>query len=396
MLLYLLIGLLVVELVLIVTVRLQRKSFPWLITEEDECPNLSLEVVQNFLDKSHDPVLGWVRRPGTEGVERGQRGSVTYHIDATGARLIESNHVPLVAAFGDSFVFCRQVEDNETWEAQWSAKAGIGVLNFGVGNYGVDQALIRYEQTVLPNTVRYAVLGFVPETICRIQSVWKHYLEFGNTLAFKPRFCIDDQGGLRLIDNVIRKKEDFFSLSAWLPYLKQHDVFYQRKFRSVQFRFPYLASFLRHPFRHASIMTAVGVRSVVRVFRGRNSVLETVPFSLLMRQNIKDAHSMYLDAEARTLLTEILKRFVATARLRGHEPLILVMPQLLDLKLAGKGATYCDYFERLGEELPVLDLTSALMDTEFECCYVNDQYGGHFSARGNQMVADALSRHFSI
>lgn len=396
MMLYLLIGLLVVEVLLIAVVHLQRKAFPWLITEEDECPSLSLDVVENFLDKSHDPVLGWVRRPGTEGVERGQRGSVTYHIDVDGARLIESKHVPLVAAFGDSFVFCRQVEDNETWEAQWSSKAGIGVLNYGVGNYGVDQALIRYEQTLLPNTVRYAVLGFVPETICRIQSVWKHYLEFGNTLAFKPRFYIDSQGDLQLIENVIRKKEDFLSLSAWLPYLKQHDVFYQRKFRSVQFRFPYLASFLRHPFRHTSIMTAVAVRAVVRVFWGGGSLLETAPFSLVMRQNIKDAHSMYLDTEATALLTAILKRFVATARQRGHEPLILVMPQLLDLKLARKGPTYCDYFEQLGRELPVLDLTNSLMDTEFECCYVNDQYGGHFSARGNQLVADVLSRHFSI
>ena len=27
-------------------------------------------------------------------------------------------------------------------------------------------------------------LGFVPETISRIQSYWKHYLEFGNTFAF--------------------------------------------------------------------------------------------------------------------------------------------------------------------------------------------------------------------
>ncbi len=97
------------------------------------------------------------------------------------------------------------MEDDETWEAQLSRQEGFGVLNFGVGNYGVDQGFIRYEGMTLPDTVKVIVMGFVPETICRIQSYWKHYLEFGNTFAFKPRFILDPKGRLTLLENCMQK-----------------------------------------------------------------------------------------------------------------------------------------------------------------------------------------------
>lgn len=60
----------------------------------------------------------------------------------------------------------------------------MNFLNFGVGNYGVDQALLRYEKTELTNSIEHVILGFVPETICSINSSWNHYVEFGNFFSF--------------------------------------------------------------------------------------------------------------------------------------------------------------------------------------------------------------------
>jgi hypothetical protein len=388
-------GLLLIEAGLIVCVRLQRRAFPWLITEQDEKPVLTSEAVRNFIDKSHDAELGWVRRPGTQGIERGQHGDVRYHIDGFGARALTDGYTPRRAAFGDSYVFCRQVEDDETWEAQWSRARGIGVLNFGVGNYGADQALIRYERTALPSTVTHVILGFVPETICRIHSSWKHYLEFGNTLAFKPRFRLDHAGKLQRVDNVMRTADDFARLDELLPELRQTDGFYRKKFRSVQFRLPYTLSFLRHPLRNTLLMSAVAVRALARTTSASGSMIENLPFSILMRQNIRDAHAMYGDCDATALLNAILRRFVDEARRRGHQPLIVVMPQLLDLRLGGRRPAYCAIFEEIACTLPLLDLTEELQATDFEECYVNDQYGGHFSARGNRLVADVLSRRLA-
>lgn len=381
-----------IEVALILVVRVQRRAFPWLITEQDERPVLPPDLVSGFIERSHDPDLGWVRRPDSEGVERGQHGEVRYRIDAAGSRALPPGLEPRVAAFGDSYVFCRQVEDGETWEAQWSTMAEFGVLNFGVGNYGVDQALLRYEQTQLPETVRQVVLGFVPETICRIHSSWKHYLEFGNTLAFKPRFRLDRQGRLELVGNVMRAAEDFAALEDHLPHLQRNDGFYRGKFRSVQFRFPYILSFLRHPLRNLGLMSAVALRALCRALGIRSDAVESAPFSLLMRYNIRDAHRMYGERAATDLLSAIIGRFVDETRRRGHSPLVLVMPQLMDLKLGGARPAYRSYFETLADTVPVRDLTGALLATDYEACYVNDRFGGHFSVLGNRLVADLLFR----
>ena len=388
-------GLLLIEAVLIVCVRLQRRTFPWLITEQDENPSLTPGTIRNFIDKSYDAELGWVRRPNTTGIERGKYGEVEYHIDGSGARALTADYIPRVAAFGDSYVFCRQVEDDETWEALWSSTQGIGVLNFGVGNYGVDQALMRYERTELPPSVTHVILGFVPETICRIQSSWKHYLEFGNVLAFKPRFHLDHAGQLRRIANVMRTAEDFARLDELLLDLQATDIFYKRKFRSLQFRLPYTLSFLRHPLRNGLLMSAVALRAFAKIAGISSPQIEGFPFSIVMRQNILDAHKMYGDSNSTALLVAILRRFVGEARRRGHRPIVVVMPQLLDMLLGGRRPAYCSFFESIDRTIPLLDLTAHLQSSDLKACYVNDQYGGHFSAFGNRLVADVLMRRLT-
>jgi hypothetical protein len=387
----------IVELGLFLIVRLQRRSFQWLITAKDEVPALDSRALQKYLDGSFDPHLGWVRRPNTTGIERGQKGEIQFHIDAAGARAgTPAKSAPLVAAFGDSYVFCRQVEDDETWEAQLSRQEGIGVLNFGVGNYGVDQALLRYERAELPGTVRVVVMGFVPETICRIQSRWKHYLEFGNTFAFKPRFVIGSDGKLTLLENPMRSAEDFSSLHDKLPGIREADGFYERKFRSLQFRFPYIFSLMRNPVKQVSLIHAVAFRALLRSVGLATPWSENLPFTLVMKDNIRDAHRRYRDSESTDLLRAIMLRFRDEARRRGHIPLVLVMPQLLDLKLArNKNTPYQEFYRTLQPSLSVLDLTERFLGSDYQQLYISDQYGGHLSVAGNQLVARELSAWLS-
>ena len=319
---------------LFLIVSLLRRNFPWLITRRDELPTFDFRALQKFLDYSFDPHLGWVRKPNTSGAENGQNGSITFHIDSSGSRTNSfSIFPPVIAAFGDSYAFCRQVEDDETWEAQLSEKKGFGVLNFGVGNYGVDQALLRYEGMILPDTVKVVVMGFVPETICRIQSYWKHYLEFGNTFAFKPRFIVDSAGQLTLLENLIRSAADFASFHEKLPTIREADGFYKKKFRSQQFRFPYFFSLMRNPFKQSMLISAVTIRTVSRALGMTSHRIENLPFTLVMKNNLRDAYRLYRDRRSTKLLSAILLRFKVEALRRGHIPLIIVMPQFLDIKL---------------------------------------------------------------
>lgn len=391
-LLYAILVLFGAEILLEQTVRRMRAQFQWLITEKDEMPELEAEGLKKFFNRSWDPDLGWTRRPDTEGTEKGKKGTVTYHIDRRGSRRnTVTDAEPSVATFGDSYVFCRQVEDEETWQVELSRRLGRGVLNFGVGNYGADQALLRYESTELPPSVNVAVLGFVPETICRVHSYWKHYLEFGNTFAFKPRFVLDGDGGLELLENPMRTPEHFDRLEGIVPDIRQNDGFYKRKFRSLQFRFPYLLSWLRHPVRHSRIMGALARRSVLRALGASTPKAERHPFRLVMEYNLKEAHSLYGDPRYTELLTAIIERFAGEARRRGHRPVLLVMPQMLDLELGGARRTpYQDYYEGLSEVLPVVDLTDRLRRGDRAELYIDDHYGGHLSAAGNRLVADAM------
>jgi len=385
--------LIAVEVGLLLIVNLQRRSFPWLITKRDESPIFSFQALQKFIDYSFDPHLGWVRKPNSSGIEKGQKGRITFYIDAAGSRTNTfGKSPPVIAAFGDSYAFCRQVEDDETWEAQLSQQEDFGVLNFGVGNYGVDQALLRYESMALPDTVRVVVMAFVPETICRIQSYWKHYLEFGNIFAFKPRFILDVQGRLTLLENCMQSAEDFTCVHEKLPEIREADGFYLKKFRLHQFRFPYTFSLMRNPLKQSMLISAVAIRGVFRILGISNDRIESIPFTLVMKNNLRDAYQLYSDSKSTKLLSAILLRFKEETQSRGHIPLVVVMPQLLDLKLNKNIiAPYQGYFSELTRQLPVLDLTEKFINTEFEKLYINDQYGGHLSVDGNRLVAEEIS-----
>lgn len=391
---YVAIGIVAVEVLLQVMVRSFRKQFQWLITEKDELPKLDKNGLQKFFKGSYDPRLGWVRKPDTTGRERGQKGEITFHIDSLGSR---KNSHPFkenkIAAFGDSYVFARQVEDEETWEAQLSAMLNTGVLNFGVGNYGADQGLLRYLDTELPEATEVAILGFVPETICRVHSYWKHYLEFGNTFAFKPRFRLDENGELELLDNPMKTPDHFERLDKVIPIVSANDEFYLRKFKSVQFRFPYLVSFFRNPGRNLELFSALLKRQWFR-FRGKSTPkTENFPFRLIMKHNILGSHQMYEEPLSTDLLRKIILRFKEKAIERGHLPLILVMPQLLDLELTvGEKTPYQPFYEKLQDYLDVIDMTEIFKKKEFRSLYIDDQYGGHLSIEGNRLVAEEIRK----
>ncbi len=374
-----------VELVLIVLIKSLRRNFQWLITEEDEIIRWSPEILDKFFAKSFDPELGWCRRPNTTGHEKGAAKDIIYHIGSLGERMydLHSASSSLVASFGDSFTFGRQVEDNETWQYFLAQKINTHVLNFGVGNYGFDQALLRYERTDLPRTVQTVIMGFVPETICRIQSYWKHYLEFGNTLAFKPRFELKDNQ-LQLIPQAMKKRGDFENLCSRLHDIQSHDRYYLEKFKKLQFRFPYTLSLLRHPARQSGLIKAL------LGYSAKDQKIRKA-FELVMQYNILQSHYHYCDDSSTTLFEALINRFKMTALKRGHKPILLIMPQLTDLKTQKSLIYYQDFYKSIAKDIQVIDLTNTLMRHAVDqSIYIEDGTGGHFSPEGNRLIAECL------
>ena len=370
-----------------------RRSFQWIVTEDDDLPELDQERLATFLTASFSPTLGWEPVPGSSGEDRAPGSLTRYSIDTEGARSApEGVPEPTVAVFGDSYAFCRQVDDDRTWAAVLGRRAGIGVLNLGVGNYGVDQALLRYleRRRRLPEGVGTVLAVFVPETVCRVQSVWKHWMEFGNTFGFKPRFVLGSEG-LELHPSPVRSADDFVRIERAVERAAELDPFLHRRFRRIQFRTSYLWSSLRAPLRHAVILTTV---LTGRTADGelRQSAFDRA-FAQVMRSNVREAHRAYRDADQTALLTAILERFRDEVEADGRRFIACVVPQLLDLARPQRAdRTYRAYFANLAARMEVVDVTDDLLAGERSAMYVHDRYGGHLSVGGNEVVAERLAK----
>ena len=76
----------IIELVVYTRVYFVNKKFQWLIIAKDENPSLSQEGLKKFIPDGYDPELGWIRKPNTEHIEKGQYGITKWTINPKGAR----------------------------------------------------------------------------------------------------------------------------------------------------------------------------------------------------------------------------------------------------------------------------------------------------------------------
>lgn len=379
------------------------KRFQWLITPKDEMPEIKKEYLDKFIKHGYDQELGWVRKPNTCKLEYGRYivverklekstgiGETTYHINEKGARL-DSVHEGLpqvISCYGDSFTFCRQVNDDETWEYCLSELTNTYVPNFGVGNYGIDQTLLRMKREYQKNRTKIVIMGVVPSTIVRILSVWKHYHEFGNIFGFTPRFKMEN-GKLVLIKNIINSEEKFYHLNEYIEDLRKNDYFYETKFRKEMIKFPYSISILANARRNIPLITLVCLSAIIEKLGIKAQKISDLPMDLIMEINLKLRYRLFKDIEAIKLLNEIINEFIRYSKEQGFIPILLWLPQKDDvLFVKNKGFYYADFIKEISKKLLTIDLTNNLIKvTNLNELYSYDNvYGGHFSKLGNKFI----------
>jgi hypothetical protein len=387
---------LLIEGALYLLVRALRPGFQWLIRPADAAPAIDPELVRQHMQRSFDPELGWVRPPDSMGADKGDGVSVPYRIDSRGCRFNPGfdGKPSEVAVFGDSFAFCRLVPDGETWPHYLSAALGTNVRNFGMGNYGVDQALLRFERELPRLDSRIVVMNIVHESVARVHSYWKHYFEYGNVLAFKPRFELKEG---RLVHHApaMRTAEDFANYRAQLGRIQGLDRFYRAKFSRDLLAFPYLPKLIRRWNRHVPILFHLAIGALT----GRRAAGRRKAIGVIAKENGRVTAAMFADAEARALLTEVLRRFAERCTAAGRIPLLVVLPQPVDAewRATGRDASRA-YFAELAGILPVLDLTDTVLRwPSWRALFVGgpDGLGPHFTAEGNKAVADAVARRIA-
>ena len=387
---------LIVEIVIQIWVKLVNKKFQWLIISNDEKPKLSKIGLKKFIHHGYDSELGWIRKPNTTDTEKNKNGEVFWSINSIGARTnpeFESQK-STISCYGDSFTFCRQVNDNETWEHYLSKLEKTNVKNFGVGNYGVDQSILRLEREFTNNQTGIVILSVVPDTICRIVSSWKHYYEYGNTFAFKPRFILKNDE-IKIIKNIIDQQQKFDYYEKYLVDIQKFDFFYKQKFLKEKITFPYSFNIFRNMKRNFSILLWVTKIFFYRKLGKDISDLEWESMKIIMDINLKWRLKLFQNTDVITLFQKILERFSRYGLSENFVSIFIFIPQKDDIEFIKKNYHFYKNFIDIINGINgifFIDITEKFLKaSNLNELYSDDnQYGGHLSKYGNKLVAEII------
>lgn len=130
-----------------------------------------IDQIRRGYPAAHDPVLGYVPRPGYASADNRWRAMVS--IDDRGLRrngaAAPPDAVPGVLAVGDSFTFGDQVGDSDTWPARLEVRLGRRVWNGGVFGYSFAQIVLRAEQLLPTLPIDTLVVSCIPDDIKRCE-----------------------------------------------------------------------------------------------------------------------------------------------------------------------------------------------------------------------------------
>lgn len=317
----------------------------------------------------YSAVLGWSIKPGGASPplyranRRGIRGDREY-ADAPAPDTLR------VSTFGDSFTHGDGVANADTWQATLErALPASEVLNFGVGGFGLDQALLRYREEGAAYRADIVLVGYLTENINRHVNV---YRPFYSPRTFqpltKPRFAVEG-AGLHLLPNPLQPLAAYRALLArpdtLLPLLGRHDYYYRSREWASRW----------------DLSPTVRLLKVARRM-------------LLQRVDAPTVAGTYnVRSEAFAVTTRIFDEFVRDVQARGARPLIVIFPTRDDLARARGGGVRAyqpllDTLRAHGHD--VVDLLEAFPECRTGCD-LQRIAPGHYTPAANRTVGEFLA-----
>lgn len=320
-----------------------------------------------------DPVLGWRHTPGFP--------NPTNRMNAAGLRGARE-YLPTppagvlrVAAFGDSFVYGAEVENAASWTGRIEHdNADVEVLNYGVNGYGLDQAYLRYLREGAAYSPRIVIVGFTPDDINRLVSVYRRFLSPGAAL-FKPRYVLGARGELVLRDVPLHTPGDYEALlvnpRAIIP-IGHDDYWYQ-------------PCVYENPLHDYSATVRVACAAGGQIYR--RYLDPDRPFK---------GGILNVESTAFKIQAALFRGFSGVARERGARSIVVMLPdkKTLDRIERGAPAAYEPLMAVLrDDDIPFADASEALLagagaGRNFDALFAE---GGHYSAAGNARVGTWLT-----
>ena len=268
------------------------------------------------------------------------------------------------SAFGDSMTHGDEVKDDEAWLHRLSERLGCNVQNFGVGGYGLDQAVLRYEMGTPPG--KFVILGLFIEMLRRdMAASWTFYRgpARNNMVSYsvtKPMFVMANDR-LELVPRptkpltrraiVEHHRRDFFLNSLW-----------------TQLSFPY-----SYAAGHAIY---------------RRYVDENYLTNLSSNQFWQPDHP----SNAVALAEKILVRMRDQSRQRKQQLVVVMIPQVEES--ADPRPAYAQFVQDLARRTPDI----CIVDTHAALAAQAAKVGtpalkaplGHYSTAGSEVLAQAV------
>ena len=178
--------------------KLKRDGLTRFIHHENKSAGDIEREIDDYLEVRH-PVLEWA--PKVEGGLDLSDGNAL-HFDASGSRYSPAFPEPggaCISVYGDSFALGQDVGDEEAWTNQLARLAGCRVANYGMNGYGIDQAVLRAEETT-SDEATVTVLSICPSNVLRSLTHQVGFVVTPGTdfRGLKPRFVLGEDGKLTL------------------------------------------------------------------------------------------------------------------------------------------------------------------------------------------------------
>jgi hypothetical protein len=323
-----------------------------------------------------DSSLGWTV---SRGMSRPSNQAI-YTSNSAGMRSLREYDLappetgPRLAAFGDSFTHCDDVENDECWTAQLEQEVpGTEVLNFGVSGDAPDQAWLRYQQEGRAYRPCAVLIGYMVENVNRVVNRFRPFYQpnTGITLG-KPRYLLQGDG-LELLANPARSPLDYAD-PAWV----------EREYGP-------------HDFWYFPGVFAGGLLDYSHFIRlGRTAAYDRKFADL--RDDNEDASDIAWayrpDSEGLEVASRILIQFARQVEADGATPVVVIFGRKSDgvAMRHNEKKVYEPLLQRLNRaDVSTIDLTERLFQ-ESKRTGVERLIDKHYRAAGNEVVADALAR----
>jgi hypothetical protein len=285
-----------------------------------------------------------------------------------------------IALFGDSMTRSSGAGVEKSWSYLLEKNLTelgyqVEVMNFGVGDYGIDQIYLRWEIEGKKYSPHVVIFGFYPLDIARCLEVHKlkNWGLVGGIVFSKPRFLIDNDDNLKIINSHTMSPDKMLdNVKSFddLPYI-EHDLIYQDN------KGDYKKSFWRNSY----LLGFIEANLVYNRFT----------------QAIYDKDSIYYNMknEGAQLALKIIQLFHHSSQENKSDFYTVILPSNSDLFhfKNGKPLRYMHIINMIEKFSPVIHTEKVMKDYDIEQLYLPND--GHFSAFGNEVVAKILSEYLT-